>query len=303
MLIGLILQPEMEGFPVHRMLALALSLLTTTTAWAEFDPQIGLSGSRGIARNSPEFTQWASSVVSITRGPQDITNPKSPLASFGDPSSVLGPGSSDNTFGVVSLGDGGSITLGFDRPIINGIGADFAVFENGFLSGPAGSGLALLELAFVDVSSDGIHFFRFPSISLTTTSTQVGGFGLMDARNLHNLAGKYIAGYGTGFDLDDLVSVSPLLDVNHVIQVRITDVIGSIDPQYGAYDSLGHLINDPFPTPFASGGFDLTGVGVIHSAVVPEPSSLLLGLSGMAILGLASHGLRTRQHGRFASGN
>jgi hypothetical protein len=46
--------------------------------------------------------------------------------------------------------------------------------------------------------------------------------------------------------------------------VRIVDVVGSIDPAYARYDSQGNAINDLFPTPFNSGGFDLDAVGVIH---------------------------------------
>jgi hypothetical protein len=265
---------------------------TAPAARADFDPQVGQPGSLAIPTTSPLFLEWASSVVSLTRGPQDIADPNSPLASFGVPSNVLGP--ADASSGkVVSLGDGGSITLGFATPIANGPGADFAVFENGFLSGPAG--MAYLELAFVDVSSDGIHFYRFPSVSLTQTMTQVGGFGMLDARNLHDLAGKYIAGYGTGFDLSELVGVSPLLDVNRVTEVRIIDVVGSIDPRYGTHDSLGNLINDPFPTPFASSGFDLNGVGVINmAAAVPEPTSLaLLGMGAAAWFGIRRGGSST----------
>ena len=264
-------------------LALAAILGPATSARAAYDPQVGQPGSLGIANTSPLFTEWASSVVSFTRGPQDISNPNSPPASVGAPSSVIGADGSGA--GVVSLGDGGSITVGFDRPIVNGAGADFAVFENGFLTG--GAGLAYLELAFVDVSSDGVNFFRFPSVSLTQTTTQVGGFGSLDASNLHDLAGKYIAGYGTGFDLGELVGVSPLLDIDHVVDVRITDVVGSINPLYGTRDSLGNLINDPFTTPFASSGFDLTGVGVINAVAVPEPSSGLLCLVAIGVGALA----------------
>ena len=55
-----------------------------------YDPQVGLPGSLGIPNTSPLFTEWASSVISITRGPQDIADPNSPLASFGDPSNALG---------------------------------------------------------------------------------------------------------------------------------------------------------------------------------------------------------------------
>ncbi len=33
-------------------------------------------------------------------------------------------------------------------------------------------------------------------------------------------------------------------------------------------DQYGHLINDPYPTPFESGGFDLDGVGIIHQKML-----------------------------------
>ena len=35
-----------------------------------------------------------------------------------------------------------------------------------------------------------------------------------------------------------------------------------------SYDAFGHIVNDPWPTPFNSCGFDLTGVGVIHQKTV-----------------------------------
>jgi hypothetical protein len=245
-----------------------------------FDPQVGSGAKDAIPRGSSSFQEWASSVVSFNPGPQDIAIAGSPSANFGTPSNALGSGGA-----IVSLGDGGSITLGFATPIANGAGADLAVFENGFTSG--GAGLAFLELATVSVSSDGVHFFEFPAVSLTQTQTQVGGSGLLDASNLYDLAGKYIAGFGTPFDLSELAGISPLLNVNDVTEVKITDVVGSINPAFGTRDSLGNLINDPFPTPFASSGFDLTGVGVINMATaVPEPSSCALvavGLIGLAV--------------------
>ena len=263
-----------------------VGLAVSGQARADFDPQIGQVGSLGISRTSSAITGWSSSVVSFNRGPQDITNPTGPLANVGDPANTLGPNGDGSR--VVSLGDGGSITLGFDKAIANGAGNDFAVFENGFLSGA--NGLAYLELATVAVSSDGINFFTFAAVSLTPTDTQVGSFGLLDARNLHNLAGKYTSGFGTGFDLSELVGVSSLLDVNNVTQVRITDVVGSIDPRYGTRDSLGNFINDPFKTAFGSSGFDFNGIAVLNAApaAVPEPMSLTLLTIGLGIGGLVS---------------
>lgn len=280
--------PARSG-PRQRAVAPALLLFLlglAPVASADYDPQAGQPGSLAIPASSPAFTEWASSVVSLARGPQNAAVPNGPLATVGAPEDALGPVGGANGSRVVSLGDGGSITLGFDRPIADGPGADFAVFENGFGSG--GPGLAFLELGFVDVSSDGVNFFRFPSVSLTQATTQVGGFGALDATKLHDLAGKYVAGFGTGFDLSELARVSPLLDVNRVTQVRITDVVGSIDPRYGSRDSLGNLVNDPYATPFASSGFDLDGVGVLNVApsAVPEPASLaLLAIGALALLG------------------
>ena len=280
---------ETQGRPSTASIFVMLVALGSSDKSARagtFDPQVGQPGSLGIPNTSPLFQEWASSVVSITRGPEDISNPSSPLASFGTPSNALGYANGVSTH-VVSLGDGGSITLSFAKPIANGPGADFAVFENGFLSG--GPGLAYLELAFVDVSSDGVHFFRFPSISETQTTTQVGAFGLLDASNLHDLAGKYIAGYGTGFDLSELAGVSPYLNINDVTEVKITDVVGSINPLYGTRDSLGNLINDPWTTPFPSSGFDLNGIGVINMNTVPEPSSIALIAVGAVGIVAAAH--------------
>jgi hypothetical protein len=153
-------------------------------------------------------------------------------------------------------GDGGYAILTFDEPISNGLGFDFAVFENSFDG-------YFLELAHVEVSSDGIHFVRFPSVSLTDTTEQIWSFGYVEAIHNHNLAGKYRFDYGTPFDLEDLKD-SELVDINNITHVKIIDVIGSIDPELGSRDSRGVLINDPFPTPFPSGGFDLDAVGILH---------------------------------------
>jgi hypothetical protein len=193
----------------------------------------------------------------VQRGYLDIAQPSLGYASLGDSSNATG--AEDGT--IVSLGDSGVAVLTFNSPIINGQGADFAVFENGFLDN-ADPNLAYLELGFVEVSSDGVNYFRFPATSLTQDSVQVGNTDYLDARKLNNLAGKYIGGYGTPFDLQELSGIAGL-NINNITHVRIVDVVGSVGT-HASLDSTGRKINDPYPTPFASCGFDLDAVGVIH---------------------------------------
>jgi len=258
-------------------------VLSTSSAWA------GPYSSTGILASDPAFTGWATGVSNLTRGPQDISNPSGGLASYGTGSNALGH--ADGTLGVVSLGDGGHITLTFARPIVNGAGADFAVFENGFRF----DGTVFGELAMVEVSSNGKDFVRFQPVSLTPTVSQLGTFGGLDASNIYNIAGQFPALEGTPFDLQELAGM-PALNVNGVTHVRIVDVVGSIDPAYARYDSLGNAINDPWPTAFAGSGFDLDAVGVIHQT--PEPATLALLGAGLASIGLAR--LRKRRGLRVA---
>ena len=140
------------------------------------------------------------------------------------------------------------------------------------------------------MSSDGTNFFRFPSHSVTSTATQVASFGTLDTTNIDGLAGKYRASFGTPFDLSVLAGVSSLLDVTNVTEVRIVDVVGSINPDFGTKDSAGNLINDPWPTGFPSGGFDLDAVGVLNQ--IPEPSILALAASA-GLLGVRRRRVRS----------
>ncbi len=254
------------------------SLCVSPAAAGPFAPAAGQPGSAAIAADSPLFVDWASGYTNLVRGPQDAANPDGAKATFGDPANALGPANATPANGgpIVSLGDGGQITLSFPRAITDGSGADFAVFENGFAD-------EFLELAFVEVSTNGTDFVRFAATSLTPIAAQVGSFDTLDPTNLDGLAGKYRAGFGTPFDLAMIAGLSPLVDPLNINFVRIIDVVGSLNPALGSLDSLGNPINDPYPTAFASGGFDLDAVGVINA--VPEPGSWILfalGSTGVA---------------------
>jgi hypothetical protein len=251
-----------------KRISILLLAMVPVALWAQFAPAQDQPGTTAMHADSSAFVAWATGCT-VERGPMRIDRPESGLASYGADSLALGmPG---GTYDIVSLGDGGNAVLTFASPIYNGPGPDFAVFENGFANAVNPDTWAL-ELGFVEVSSDGENFFRFPAVTYVQTDEQLGNAGSIVPAQLHNFASKYGAFYGTPFDLDE-VEDNELLDKNRVTHVRIVDVVGNIDPEYATKDSEGHIVNDPWPTPFASSGFDLDAVGVIHDIAhndVPE---------------------------------
>lgn len=251
-------------------------------AHGPFCGAVGTEGCEAIAADSNIIVAWATGCT-VERGWQDIAT-QSARVSYGSANMAIGPVDKSDNMSVVSLGDGGTATLTFANAIMDGDGFDFCVFENSFNDN-------FLELAFVEVSSDGSHFVRFPSTSLTPTTTQIGGMGSVDPTFIDNLAGKYRMGYGTPFDLSELAD-STNLDISHITHIRLVDVVGSIAPQYGSYDAYGHLVNDPYPTTGHASGFDLDGIGVMHQQiegietgadialqVYPNPTSNVLNIS------------------------
>lgn len=236
---------------------------------------------------NPIFKGWATGCTAYE--PFNLTEIENYFSGrFSHPESSLGPFTGDG-FNLTSLGDmsaaelsawrsdpinnpgPGSITLSFGCVITDGSGADFAVFENG----GSNNNWVFAELAYVEVSTDGVNYAQFPSISLTPSSV---GVGSIDATNVYNLAGKHSnlsknESWGTPFDLDDLVNdayvIAGLVDLSEINYVRIVDIPGN-----GSFlDSLGNPIYDAWET-YGSGGFDLDAVGAINQ--VPEPSTLIL---------------------------
>ena len=228
----------------------------------DFPPAAGQAGSTAIHMDSSAFIAWADSCI-IVRGPAIITLPDSLEVTHGLPADATGKAGDGK---VLSLGDGGMATLYFTVPVADGPGPDFAVFENAFTDN-------FLELAFVEVSSDGINYLRFPAESMTPVDMQTGSYGTLDPVNINGLAGKYRAGYGTPFDLANL-EPDPLLDVSSINWVRVRDVIGCIIDSVGSRDIHGRIINDPWPTVFPAGGFDLDAVGVINGVRLTAGSRL-----------------------------
>ena len=234
-----------------------LLILCSLHVFAQFDGAAGAPGSLAIDKDSTIILAWANNCV-VQRGWMDASDTTLGVVTYG--TDADGAGIADGT-NVVSLGDSGSAVLAFNPAITNGPGPDFAVFENSFSDN-------FLELAFVEVSSNGVDFFRFPATSNIPTDSQIGAFdATSDPTLLHNLAGKYRGGYGTPFDLSELDTVAAL-NINQITHVRIVDVVGSISTMYGMQDRNDNYINDPFPTPFPSSGFDLDGIAVLHQGAL-----------------------------------
>ncbi len=219
-----------------------------------FPPAAGQPGSTAIRFDDPSIMAWADSVIDYQPGP-GVTE-----GTWDDTSQALGP-ASPNTLDVVSLGEGGTITLAFSRPIADGPGFDFAVFENAI----SNQEFSFLELAFVEVSSDNVHFVRFPSHYLGAepiSALQTLG----DPTLIDGLASKYTVGWGTPFDLADLRGTkgSEHLDFNAIRYVRLVDIIGD----GREVDSMGRKIFDPYTEDFLFGtnGFDLDGIAVLNQS-------------------------------------
>ncbi len=267
----------------HPFTAIALCAICASAQAGPFAPAAGQTGTTAIAKNSSLITAWATGYQNYERG-------SNVDAAFRTPDKALGP-AVGTAFDIVALGDAGRITLTFNGTIFNGPGWDFAVFENSFSDN-------FLEFAFVEVSSNGTSFFRMPSFSFTPAP--VGAFGSIDPTNVDGLAGKYRQGFGTPFDLDVFKNVAGI-DVDHITQVRLVDVVGNGSEKDNWPANLGgpHFIYDPFHTT-GSGGFDLDALGVryLHAAVVPPPAPMPLPTPALLLLApLAALAMRTRGRG------
>lgn len=219
-------------------LSIATLLLLGT---GPFAPAAGLEGSTAIPKDHPAIIAWADDVADYSPG-------EALDSAWMDTSRALGP-AQGNVYQVLSLGRGGSVTFYFSEGIANGEGWDFVVFSNAFDD-------YFLELAFVEVSSNGQDYHRFPTQSLTTLP--VPAFGQVDTTQIDGFAGKYRVGFGTPFDLSDLAG-TPGLDLSQVRYLRLIDVVGNGSTR----DSGGRPVYAPYPT-VGSAGFDLDGIGIMH---------------------------------------
>ena len=177
----------------------------------------------------------------------------------------------------VCLGDTGSAMATFNRPIADGDGYDFAVFSHG----------VKIKTAFVEVSSNGKNYFRFPSHSSAVTNNSNDAYV---SDNYSGLAGVYPTGYGTAFDLNDLPD-HPALNKYNVRFVRIITVKTATDK-----DNAGNVIYDD------NSGFNLAGIGIINAGVmynVADMENLLTDSNSYEIVSPAVQGVIQDGNGEY----
>lgn len=188
-----------------------------------------------------------------------------PTNALGAPS---GGGAGGGSSHVHSLGVDGHLTLGFGVTITDGPGADLLVAENPFTTGP---GQVYAELLFVEVSTDGAQFARFPSRYFRGDGSS---FAINTIGFAQGLAGQtpvysnpmqpgvdpldVVEAGGGAFDLADLRSHplvrSGAVDLHRITEVRLVDAVSG-----QSVDSRGRVILDP-----SAGSADIDAVTVLH---------------------------------------
>ena len=166
----------------------------------------------------------------------------------------IGGGLTQGSTDVCSLGTGGTLTLQMDPAVIDGAGADLMVCENAFYV--LGTLQSFAEVAFVEVSSDGVHFARL-SCNYTGPDEPLPFFTGIHPARYRGFAGvmpvsahppevdplDVTAAGGDLFDLHELVDdplvQADLLDRDNIRFVRIVDVDAG-----HVVDTAGHTVFD-----------------------------------------------------------
>lgn len=180
------------------------------------------------------------------------------------PDVVLGP--PRGTFDTVSLGCGGSLTVGFvDPPLVDGPGDDLIVFENPFAR-------SFPEPVRVEVSDDGCTWTSFPCNPITLEGC--GGVSVVRALPGAGLdpTDPAVAG-GDAFDLSKI-------GISRARFVRVT----SVSREYWASKGQGNQWCDPGPLTAGKGGSDIDAFALVHPSprvasapVLPLPGLLTMG--------------------------
>jgi hypothetical protein len=173
---------------------------------------------------------------------------------------------------VLSLGNGGSITIAFDHQVVNNsedveYGTDFLIFGNAFFAtdweGDGSIVYAYFEPAKIEVSQDGITFYEIANTyadALYPYTAAAGDFvhatpaGISYMGRMPNdVEADYAGGCGgTQVDISDAIGIS----LDWIMYVRVTDIKGDSE--------LADVV-----------GF---------ADVIPEPTTMFILLAGVGFL-------------------
>lgn len=159
-------------------------------------------GILSVALSAGAADPWADAVVAYDPGGAAGGGFTDPLASLGEPTRVTAPGSAfggpvtpfNSPFGgdeLVTIGEGGSLTVRFDEPVtddpLNPFGIDLLVFGNAFLflSGFPADATTTATGVFneggeVQVSADGVTFVTVPGVDADALFPTLGFTDIVD---------------------------------------------------------------------------------------------------------------------------
>ncbi len=206
--------------------------------------------------------------------PQIVLGPPQGKGEYGGSTDAVSIGAKINDSNGKEGPYGGSITLKFnDNIVFNGPGADFTIFENAFRL--SGTDDYFVEPAVIEVSVDGIHFYRFPfdfvphydsngALNLFNPFCYAKGFAgthpVYSNNNSPSPLNTVLSG-GDSFDLNDL----PGAPLSWIRFIRITSTGDN-----WLTDLQGEAVRHSNKTPYfgASGkgnsGFDLDAITAIN---------------------------------------
>ena len=129
---------------MKKIILLVSMLIVSNVGFGQFDGGVGTVGCQAISISNPNIVSWAKG-IEVKRGFQGTSSTN--YASYGKHYMAQGRPDSTTT-SAISLGRNGEAIITFDRPIINGQGYDFAVFENGFTPDFLELALRILQTSF-----------------------------------------------------------------------------------------------------------------------------------------------------------
>lgn len=183
---------------------------------------IGLSENAQAASGG---NPWADTVTSFSQGLRKNGTPV--LANRSNPNTALGPAQTtgaqfDSTVTVgtfVSLGFGGTITLGFNEPIANGPGSDIAIYEvTGGTSSPA-------ERVRVEASVDGVAWTLLAGGVTRDANVNLGSLQIANYVRLTDVSNPSpFEDTADGYDLDAVRAINQVGTIAYVVRQKPTCV-------------------------------------------------------------------------------